>query len=58
VFRQLRGISGSTILGDGRVAPILDIPGLLQMAANPARSGTERRETSGRNAPSAPLEQF
>jgi two-component system chemotaxis sensor kinase CheA len=57
-FRQLRGISGSTILGDGRVAPILDIPGLLQMAAAPARSGIERQPTSGRDASSAPLEQF
>jgi two-component system, chemotaxis family, sensor kinase CheA len=28
-FRQLAGISGATMLGDGRVALILDIPGLI-----------------------------
>jgi len=29
VFRNLKGISGATILGDGRVCPILDIPTLI-----------------------------
>jgi two-component system, chemotaxis family, sensor kinase CheA len=28
-FRQLAGISGATMLGDGRVALILDVPGLI-----------------------------
>src|SRR5579884_2297575 len=32
IFQGLPGISGSTILGDGRVALILDIPGLLNEA--------------------------
>ena len=30
LFRGLPGVSGSTILGDGRVALILDVPGLLR----------------------------
>jgi len=30
-FQQLPGISGATILGDGQVALILDIPGLIQL---------------------------
>ena len=32
LFQRLRGISGSTILGDGKVALILDIPALIQQA--------------------------
>jgi two-component system, chemotaxis family, sensor kinase CheA len=32
IFSNLRGISGSTILGSGEVALILDIPALLQQA--------------------------
>jgi two-component system chemotaxis sensor kinase CheA len=34
VFRHLRGISGSTILGSGEVALILDVPALVQQAAS------------------------
>jgi len=30
IFRGIAGIAGSTILGDGRVGLILDVPGLLQ----------------------------
>lgn len=40
LFRELPGIAGSTILGTGRVALILDVPGLL-------------REAVARQAPSA-----
>ncbi|MCH8263694.1 MAG: chemotaxis protein CheW, partial [Proteobacteria bacterium] len=29
-FHQVQGISGATILGDGSVALILDVPGLVQ----------------------------
>jgi two-component system chemotaxis sensor kinase CheA len=32
LFREVRGISGSAILGDGRVALILDVPALLREA--------------------------
>ncbi|KYC29169.1 Chemotaxis protein histidine kinase-like protein [Sterolibacterium denitrificans] len=34
LFRHLRGISGSTILGSGDVALILDVPVLVQQAAS------------------------
>ena len=30
-FKQMPGISGATILGDGKVALILDVPGLIQL---------------------------
>ncbi len=33
VYRNVEGISGATILGDGTVALILDMPALLRMAA-------------------------
>lgn len=33
IFRHLRGISGSTILGSGDVALILDVQALLSLAA-------------------------
>ncbi len=29
-FKQIQGISGATILGDGTVALIMDVPGLIQ----------------------------
>ena len=32
-FRRVDGVSGATILGDGRVALILDVSGLLELAA-------------------------
>jgi len=31
-FRQVDGVAGATILGDGRVAAILDVPTLIKMA--------------------------
>ncbi len=33
IFQHLRSISGSTILGSGEVAVILDVPGLVEQAA-------------------------
>ncbi len=42
VFRHLRGISGSTILGSGEVALILDVPATIQHAANLEIQQTER----------------
>jgi chemotaxis protein histidine kinase CheA len=35
-YRQIAGISAATILGDGRVALILDVGGLRQLEATPA----------------------
>ena len=44
-FRKVEGVSGATILGDGTVALILDIPGILSLAAiSPAASPAEIRE--------------
>lgn len=34
-YRRVEGVSGATIMGDGLVALILDVPGLLQMASRP-----------------------
>lgn len=42
MFGSLTGISGSTILGSGEVALILDVAGLIQIAAS---SDRERRST-------------
>jgi len=36
-YQQVLGISGATILGDGSVAMILDIPGMIQMALEKAQ---------------------
>ncbi len=36
-YRRVEGISGATILGDGRVALILDVPGLLRLEAEADR---------------------
>ncbi|BAL26475.1 chemotaxis protein CheA [Azoarcus sp. KH32C] len=44
VFRHLRGISGSTILGSGEVALILDVPATVQQAAS--REAGERPDTA------------
>lgn len=40
LFQNLPGISGSTILGDGRVALVLDVPGLYQAALAQPPIGT------------------
>jgi len=37
-YQQIDGISGATILGDGSVAMILDIPGMIQMALTYAQN--------------------
>ena len=37
-YQQVEGISGATILGDGSVAMILDVPGLIDMAHRAAQS--------------------
>lgn len=33
-YRKVDGLAGATILGDGRVALIVDVPGLMQMLVN------------------------
>jgi two-component system, chemotaxis family, sensor kinase CheA len=32
-YRRVQGVSGATILGDGSVALILDIPGLVRYSS-------------------------
>jgi two-component system chemotaxis sensor kinase CheA len=41
LFSELRGIGGSTILGNGKVALILDIPGLIERTHDMNRSADE-----------------
>lgn len=53
LFRHLRGISGSTIMGNGEVALIVDVQNLVAVAANQchARHDTGHRKTLGHSAP-------
>lgn len=37
IYRNAQGVSGATVLGDGRIALILDIPQLIQMAETSRR---------------------
>ncbi len=41
-FRDIRGLAGSTILGSGEVALILDVPALLALATEQARTVPNR----------------
>jgi two-component system chemotaxis sensor kinase CheA len=43
MFRSLRGISGSSILGSGEVALIFDVVSLSQLAASQPGSSTPQR---------------
>jgi two-component system chemotaxis sensor kinase CheA len=40
-FKQIQGISGATILGDGTVALIMDVPGLIQRHFEQSKDGGE-----------------
>lgn len=44
LFRSLHGISGSTIMGNGRLALILDIPQLIQLALKREHRLVEQRQ--------------
>jgi len=44
-YQQVIGISGATILGDGSVAMILDIPGMIQMALSYAQNKQQGSNT-------------
>jgi two-component system chemotaxis sensor kinase CheA len=48
LFQNVRGVGGSTILGSGKVALILDIPQLIQLAS-------ERRSSQPRALPALAL---
>lgn len=47
-YRRIEGLSGATILADGRVAPIIDVHGVMTLARNqlPPISAVEFRRTS------------
>lgn len=47
-FRKVAGIAGATILGDGRVAMILDIFGLMRLASSPATDESQPLESMNR----------
>jgi two-component system chemotaxis sensor kinase CheA len=49
-FRKLDGIAGATILGDGRVALIVDVPGLVALGLGRSRRGDRSRNGSGGEA--------
>ncbi|TIH08630.1 chemotaxis protein CheA [Pseudomonas leptonychotis] len=56
LFQHLQGIGGSTILGTGQVALILDIPSLfrdlqnhVEASAAESRMGQQRQDTSGKH---------
>ena len=43
-YRRIEGISGATILGDGSVALILDIPGLIKLSNNEVMTEYQSRK--------------
>ena len=45
-FRRVDGVSGATILGDGAVALILDVPGLIRVASQRAAACTKKNGKS------------
>jgi two-component system chemotaxis sensor kinase CheA len=51
LFKQLQGIAGSTILGTGKVALILDIPGLVERTREPRQSAVEVKKAPARVTP-------
>jgi two-component system chemotaxis sensor kinase CheA len=46
----IRGVSGGAILGDGRVALIVDVGGLLESATGSSTSSTSTSSTASTNA--------
>jgi two-component system chemotaxis sensor kinase CheA len=48
-YQQVIGISGATILGDGSVSMILDIPGMIQMALTYAQNKQQNNSTVSRS---------
>lgn len=47
LFRSVRGLGGSAILGSGEVALILDVPQLVQLAASREQNQLEQRMRQG-----------
>ncbi len=44
-YRRVLGVSGATILGDGSVSLILDIPGLMQLASTSSANDSSQAKT-------------
>ena len=45
-FRQVTGLAGATMLGDGRVALILDIPGVITRFQRPSGRGVAKPQAA------------
>ena len=45
-YQQVEGVSGATILGDGSVAMILDVPGMISMAMKSASQAQLHKRTT------------
>ena len=45
LIKQVRGLGGSTILGSGEVALILDVPALVQLASEGGRPVQKNQPT-------------
>nr|WP_282189481.1 chemotaxis protein CheA [Azospirillum melinis] len=54
-FRRLDGVAAATILGDGRVALILDVAGLREMSRHGSGTGAGNGNASGSTPPSPSL---
>jgi two-component system chemotaxis sensor kinase CheA len=52
-FRKLDGIAGATILGDGQVALIVDVPGLVALGLGRLRPAERSRAGNGGSEPRA-----
>lgn len=50
LFSALRGVSGSTILGSGEIALILDVAGLMKMAGSTGMTAAGITEMQGQNS--------
>ncbi|AOW75769.1 chemotaxis protein CheA [Colwellia sp. PAMC 20917] len=44
-YQQVQGVSGATILGDGSVAMILDVPGIIEMALTKAQINQQHQSS-------------
>lgn len=53
-YRRVAGLSGATILGDGSVALILDVPGLIRLAQHPTHQQRRREAESVAVPPKSP----
>jgi len=45
-FKQITGLAGATMLGDGRVALILDIPGVITRFQTPEGRGVAKPQAA------------